>query len=617
MAYMMQTAPAEEEKKTLPREEIAAGDRWNVESLYPSAEAWEADMKKWGREESQEQHWPELAAFKGRLGEGPETLKALFDVFFKIERSLSNVYVYAHLRHDEDVAQDAYKKAHSRISSLLFDLREETSWIEPEILELPENQLKQYLKAPALKEYQIYLEKIMRLKPHTLTAEKEELVAQAGNALETSSKAFSSFNNADLKFPDVVDSQGKKWELTHGKYLLYLRGKDRTLRKEAFRAVHQSYKHYENTLCELISGQVQKHLFNSRARKYNCCLEAALFPHQVDTKVYTSLIEAVRKNLGSLHRYMALRKKLLGYDELHLYDLHVPLVPDFSFKISYNDAVDQIVHSVKPLGAEYQKALENGLKRDRWVDKFENLRKRSGAYSSGSYDSMPFILMNYQGSYSDFTTLAHEAGHSMHSLLSCKRQPYQDSQYPIFVAEVASTFNEELLNHDLLSKTTDKNLRAFLINQKIEDIRGTFFRQTMFAEFELRLHEWAEKNVPITPALLKEEYRKLNAEYFGKDVVIDEEIAIEWARIPHFYYNFYVYQYATGISAALALCEKVLHEGQPARERYLTFLSSGGSKYPLELLQAAGVDMRKPDAVEATIRHFDALVQELEQLLAR
>lgn len=616
MAAMIQT-PFAEEKKTVTREEIAPADRWNVEALYANADAWEQDMKKWGREDSKGLHWPEIAAFKGQLADGPETLRNLFDVFFQIERALSNVYVYSHLRHDEDVAEDKYKKAHSRISSLLFDLRQETSWIEPEILALPEATLNQYLKAPALKDYHIYLEKIIRMKPHTLSAEKEELLAIAGNALESSAKAFSAFNNADLKFPAVEDSQGKKWELTHGKYLVYLRGSDRKLRKEAFHAMLQGYKQYENTICELINGQVQKHIFNMRARKYDSCLDAALFPHQVDTKVYTSLIEAVRNNLGSLHRYMALRKRLLKYDELHFYDLQVPLVPDFSFSISYPDAVDQIVQSVKPLGAEYQKALENGLKRDRWVDKFENLRKRSGAYSSGSYDSMPFILMNYQGAFNDFTTLAHEAGHSMHSLYSCKYQPYQDSQYPIFVAEVASTFNEELLVHDLLAKTKDKNLRAFLINQKIEDIRGTFFRQTMFAEFELRLHQWAEKNVPITPALLKSEYRKLNTEYFGENVVCDEEIDIEWARIPHFYYNFYVYQYATGISAAHALCEKVLKEGGEARERYLRFLSSGGSRYPLDLLEVAGVDMRKPDAVEATIRHFDALVTELEQLLSK
>ncbi|MBI2743063.1 MAG: oligoendopeptidase F [Chlamydiales bacterium] len=609
------TSSSTEQKKTRSREEIAQEDRWNVQALYASDKAWEEDMKKWGREEKKEGHWPEITAFKGHLAEGPEKLCSLFKTLFEIERVLSKIYTYAHLRHDEDVANDTYKKAYARISSLLFDLRQETSWIEPEILALPEEKLGQYLKAPALKEYHIYLEKIVRLKPHTLSAEKEELVALAGNALETASKAFGSFNNADLKFPHVEDSQGKKLELTHGKLSLYLRSQDRKLRKEAFQTLHKSYREYENTLCELINGQVQKHVFNMRSRKYKSCVEAALFPHQVDPEVYCSLIDTVRKNLGSIHRYMSLRKRILKYDELHMYDLHVPLVSEVSFSIDYPEAVDQIVKSVAPLGAEYQKALENGLKRDKWVDKYENLRKRSGAYSSGCYDSMPYILMNYQGTFQDLMTLAHEAGHSMHSFLSCKTQPYHDSQYPIFVAEVASTFNEELLSHDLLAKTKDKGLRAFLINQKIEDIRATFFRQTMFAEFELRLHQWAEEGVPLTPALLKAEYRKLNSDYFGKDLVIDEEIDIEWARIPHFYYNFYVYQYATGISAALALCERVLKEGGDTKERYLRFLSSGGSQYPLDLLKVAGVDMRKPDAVEATIRLFDSLVDELAKLI--
>jgi oligoendopeptidase F len=607
--------PLEEEKKTKGREEILPEDRWNVESLYSSQETWEEDLKKWGREDKKE-HWPEIGGFRGRIHEGPEVLASLLQLTLMTERALSKLYTYAHLRHDEDVANDLYKKANTRSTSLLFSFRQETSWIEPEILSLPEQQLKDYLKAPALKDYHIYLEKIVRQKPHTLSAEKEELLALSANALETASRAFGSFNNADMKFPDVEDSHGRKLELTHGKFLLYLRGRDRKLRKEAFQAVHRSYLAYENTLCDLINGEVQSHLFNMRARKYHSCLEAALFPHQIEEKVYYSLIETVRKNLHVLHRYMSMRKKLLGYDELHLYDLHVPLVPEVSMKISYPEAVDWILHSLTPLGESYRKDLEKGFKQDRWVDKYENLRKRSGAYSSGCYDSMPYILMNYQGSFNDLMTLAHEAGHSMHTLLSAKNQPYHYSHYPIFVAEVASTFNEELLIHDLLKKTEDKMKRAFLINQKIEDIRNTLFRQTMFAEFELRLHQWAEQNVPLTPSLLKSEYRKLNSAYFGNALVIDEEIDIEWARIPHFYYNFYVYQYATGISAAHALCEKVIKEGEPARERYLKFISSGGSKYPIELLELAGVDMRKPDAVEATIRHFGNLVDELEKLLS-
>lgn len=603
------------DQKTFTREEILAEDKWNVEALYPSFQEWEKDMQKWGREEKKDLHWPEFVTFKGNLGTGTARLLGLLKEVLSIERNLYKLYTYAHLRHDEDVGNDAHKKAFTRISKLLFDLRQETSWIEPEILALPEATLRAYLQDDALKEYHIYLEKIVRMKPHTLSAEKEELLALAGNALQTSSKAFGGFNNADLKFPMVEDSEGKRLELTHGKYLFYMRQKDRKLRKEAFQAVHKSYLAYENTLCELINGQVQTHLFNARARGYSSCLEAALFPNQIDTGVYFSLIQAVRKNLGALHRYMAFRKKVLGYGDLHPYDLHVPLVDEPPMAMGYDEAVKQVIQGISPLGQEYQKEMVKGLTKDRWVDKYENQRKRSGAYSSGCYDSFPYILLNYQGTFNDLMTLAHEAGHSMHSLFSHRHQPFHYSDYSIFVAEVASTFNEELVLHHLLKGTNEKKVRAFLLNQKIEDIRNTFFRQTMFAEFELKLHEWAEKGVPLTPALLRSEYRKLNQDYFGSEVVIDEEIEGEWARIPHFYYNFYVYQYATGISAAHKLVEEVLKGGKEAQARYLTFLSSGSSKYPLELLRLAGVDMQKPDAVEATIRHFEVLVQELEGLL--
>jgi oligoendopeptidase F len=352
-----------------------------------------------------------------------------------------------------------------------------------------------------------------------------------------------------------------------------------------------------------------------RARKYPSCVEAALFPNQIDVKVYSALIQAVRSHLPALHRYMKLRKKVMGLDQLHLYDLHVPLVKAVEMGMSYEDATRAIIESVAVLGEDYQRALNQGLTQDRWVDRYENARKRSGAYSSGCYDSMPYILMNYHGTFNDAMTLTHEAGHSMHSFLSRRNQPYHYSQYSIFVAEVASTFHEELLLRHLLSKVKTKEQKAFLINQKIDDMRATLLRQTMFAEFELKVHSWAEQGVPLTPALLKSEYRKLNEEYFGPEMTLDDETDIEWARIPHFYYNFYVYQYATGISAAHALVDKVLSEGDQARDRYLSFLSAGSSHYPIEVLKMAGVDMRTPHPVESAMRHFDALVTELEELL--
>lgn len=611
MSIVHTSMPAEMTKE---RTAIAPQYHWNVEALYPSWEAWQEGLDKWGREESSP-HWPELNPFRKTWSQSPENLKKLIELCCEIDRNLSKLYTYAHLRHDEDVAGETAKKAHSRIMTLLYAFRQETAWIEPEMLQLPESQLNALIKSPVLQDYFFYLEKIVRLKKHTLSAPEEELLAMAGKALETSSQAFGAFNNADLKFPPVEDSSGTKRELTHGKYLLYLRDKDRKLREGAFKNLHSSFFAYENTLCELLSGQIQRHVLEMRARKYSSCVESALFPNQIDVKVYSALIEAVRSHLPALHRYMKLRKEIMKVDKLHLYDLHVPLVKEVEMGMPYEEATKVIIESVAILGEDYQRALNQGLTQDRWVDRYENARKRSGAYSSGCYDSMPYILMNYHGTFNDVMTLTHEAGHSMHSLLSRRNQPYQYSQYSIFVAEVASTFHEELLLRHLLTKVKTKEQKAFLINQKLDDMRATLLRQTMFAEFELKVHNWSEQGIPLTPAMLKTEYRKLNEEYFGPDVCLDEEMDIEWARIPHFYYNFYVYQYATGISAAHALVDKVLSGGEKARDHYLTFLSAGSSRYPIDVLQLAGVDMRTPQPVESAMRHFDELVTELAELL--
>lgn len=611
----MTTAPSPMlAEKTQERTAIDKKFHWNVEALYPSWEAWEQDLDQWGREENAP-HWPEFIPFRKTWKQHPENLKALIELCCEIDRNLSKLYTYAHLRHDEDVAEEMAKKAHSRIVSLLYAFRQETAWIEPEMLQLSEEELNKIIHSPVLKDYLFYLEKITRLKRHTLSAPEEELLAMSGKALETASQAFGAFNNADLKFPPIEDSQGKIRELTHGKYLLYLRDKDRKLREGAFKSLHKSFAAFENTLCELLSGQIQRHVLEMRARKYRSCVEAALFPNQIDITVYSSLIHAVRAHLPALHRYMGLRKKAMGLDQLHLFDLHVPLVKEVDMGMSYEEAVKLIIESVAVLGEDYQRALNQGLAQDRWVDRYENARKRSGAYSSGCYDSMPYILMNYHGTFNDVMTLTHEAGHSMHSLLSRRKQPYHYSQYSIFVAEVASTFHEELLLRHLLNQVESKEQKAFLINQKLDDMRATLLRQTMFAEFELKIHHFAEQGIPLTPTLLKSESRKLNEEYFGPDVHVDEESDIEWARIPHFYYNFYVYQYATGISAAHALIDKVLNGGEKARDNYLTFLSSGCSRYPIDVLELAGVDMRTPHPVDSAMRHFGELVSELSELL--
>ncbi len=599
---------------TQQRSEISSANHWNVEALYPSWERWEEELKEVGRE-GKAPHWPEIAALQHGWKESPEHLKILIDLYCAIDRKLSKLYTYAHLRHDEDVAEETAKKAHSRITTLLHDFSQETSWIEPELLALPKEELSALIYSEELKPYLFYLEKMVRMKKYTLPAAQEELLALAGKPLEAASLAFGAFNNADLKFPPAQDSQGVMRELTHGKYLLYLRGSDRLLRESAFKNLHRSFAAYENTLCELLSGQVQGHLLGVKARKFSSCLQAALFPHQIDPSVYTALIEAVHAQLPALHRYMRLRKKIMGIEQLHLYDLYVPLIKEVEMGMAYEEATKLIVESVAPLGKEYQRQLKQGLTEERWVDRYENARKRSGAYSSGCYDSMPYILMNYHGTFSDVMTLAHEAGHSMHSLLSRQHQPYHYSQYSIFVAEVASTFNEELLLRHLVSKAKTKEQKAFLINQKLDDMRGTLLRQTLFAEFELKIHQFAEQGIPLTPALLKKEYKELNATYFGPDVCIDEEADIEWARIPHFYYNFYVYQYATGISAAHALVDRVLNGGDRERQDYLTFLSSGSSLYPIDVLKLAGVNMKERKPVEAAMRHFGDLVSELETLL--
>lgn len=596
------------------RHEVALEDRWNVEDLYPNLDNWDKEFTKLEKN-STKPKWPEIQSFKDHLGDNPETLKNALETVMGIERELSKLYTYAHLRHDENIADDNTKKAYNRALSLLHEFQQETSWFEPQLLALPESTVKSYLSSPALKDYHFYLEKIFRLKAHTLTPEKEELLALAGKALQTPHKTFSAINDADFKFGTVLDGQEQSHELTHGTYGVFIREQDRSLRKNAFIKLHGKYLDYQNTLCELLNGEIQKHVFNARARGYSSCLEAALYPKNIDPAVYKALIKSVNDNLGALHQYIKLREKLLGISPLHLYDMYVPLTSDIDIKMNYREGENIVIEAVKPLGDEYLNLLQKGFQTQRWVDRYENKNKRSGGYSSGCYDSFPYILMNYKDQLRDVFTLAHEAGHSMHSLMTHTHQPYQYGDYPIFLAEVASTFNEELLNRLLISRAKTKEEKIFLINQKIEDIRTTFFRQTMFAEFELWLHESAEKNIPLTPKLLKEQYKELNQRYFGSNVVIDLEAEIEWARIPHFYYNFYVFQYATGISAAFALVEKVSNGGKKEQEDYLNFLKSGSSRYPIDTLRLAGVDMTTAQPVQATINLFKKLVGELEQLI--
>lgn len=595
------------------REEVLSENTWNVAALCPTIGAWQ---KEFDQEYSSTQtpRWPDLARYQGKLGEGTQVLKETFDHLFEIHRKAEKLYTYAHLRHDEDIANDTHKAAYQRIYGILHELAQESSWIEPELLALPQKTLDSYLASSILKDYRFHLEKILRLKDHTLTSENERLIALAGNALQATHKAFSAINDADFKFGTAANEKGEEKEITHGSYALFIRSHDRTLRKNAFTRYHTQFMNYENSLCELLQGQVQSHLFVAKAKNYKSCLEAALYPKNIDTAVYHSLVQAVNENLDALHDYNALRKKFLNLQELHLYDVYVPLTKDLDITMPYKEAEDIVVESVAPLGTEYQNILRKGFKEQRWVDRYENKNKRSGAYSSGCFDSMPYILMNYKDLLRDVFTLAHEAGHSMHSYYSRKQQPYHYADYPIFLAEVASTFNEDLLTRLMIERAKTPEEKIFLINQKIEDVRGTLFRQTMFAEFELLIHQLAEERTPLTPTLLKEKYRELNTKYFGPGVVIDSAIDIEWARIPHFYYNFYVYQYATGISAALALSDRVVQGGKSEQSDYLNFLKGGSSRYPIDLLKGAGVDMTTQGPVHQAIDKFRGWVKELGDL---
>lgn len=601
-------------QQLVERSHVAEKDQWNVGSLFPSLKAWEKEFSKFIKE-SKPPYWPELDDFKGRLAESAEKLEKVLDITHSISRNLSKLYTYAHLRHDEDITNDANKTAYNKILAVINEFDQETSWIEPELLAIDKKTLDKLLKAPVLAPYKFYIEKCVRVKKHMLPQAEEKLMAMAGKALQSPHKAFSAINDADFKFGAIKDKAGKELPLTHGSYGLFLREHDRTLRENAFKKLQGQYLNYENTLTELLNGVIQTHAFNAKARNYTSSLEAALFPKNIDTAVYRSLIKAVNDNLHHLHRYIDLREKVLNVGPLHLYDMYVPLISAINIRMSYKEAEEIVIESVAPLGSEYQNLLRKGLKDQRWVDRFENKNKRSGAYSSGCYDSMPFILMNYRELLRDVFTLAHEAGHSMHSLYSHMHQPYQYGDYPIFLAEVASTFNEEMLMRLMLERAQSKEERIFLINEKIEDIRGTLFRQTMFAEFELWLHETAEKNIPLTPKLLNETYRDLNRRYFGPNVIIDKEAEVEWARIPHFYYNFYVFQYATGISAALALAERVCKGGKKEREDYLSFLKAGCSRYPIDILESAGVDMRSPKPVASAIAKFGSLVDMLDKEL--
>ncbi len=597
------------------REEVPLEHRWNLEAIYPSDEAWEEDFKA-------AQTWPErVASYRGRLAESAEMLAEALKTYFDAHRAMEKVWTYAHLRADEALNNSRYQGMMERARSAWIQLNTASSYLAPEILAISDETMAAWMESPALKEYRFWLEDLLRGKPHTLSEAEERLLSMAGEPLSAFHTVFSVLKNVDLaaRLPKIRDERGVERPLTHGTYITFLESPDRRVRKAAFDAYYAEYKGNRVTIAATLDGAIKAHIFEARARRFNSALEAGLFGDNVQPAVYESLIEAVHEALPAFYRYLALRRRLLGLDALHVYDVYVPAIPKVEMHYEYDQAVEVICQALAPLGREYVETAQQGLTSARWVDRYENVGKRSGAYSAGCYDTMPYILLNYTGTLDSVFTLAHELGHSMHTWYSNRSQPYHLADYRILVAEVASTTNEALLNHHLLQTVQDRAARAYLVDRYLDSFRGTLFRQTMFAEFERMIHEQVERGEPLTADGLDAAYYALVKRYFGPEVAFDEEdapIAWEWARIDHFFYDFYVYKYATGMASAIALASAILNEGQPAVERYIRFLQGGGSKYPLDLLRDAGVDLTTPQPVKAALAEFDRLVGVLEDLTA-
>lgn len=589
------------------RHEVSADLKWRLEDIYTTNEDWEKDLAQAKASKSK------IQALRGTITSGEALLKAL-QIRDEINLKADRVIAYSYMRKDEDNANSLYQGYADQALGVSVELGSAMAFLEPEILALDAKTVEEWIKEiPGLQLYKHYLENIMRTKEHSLPAEQEELLAAAGELAQAPSNIFRMFNNADLKFPMVQNDAGEMVELTHGRYIQLLESQKPEVRQGAFQAMYETYTTWKNTLGATFVASAKKELYFARARKYASSLEAALDEDNIKPEVYTNLVASIHDHLPLLHRYVRLRKKLLGLDELHMYDLYVSMVADQDVHISREKAVKMVQTGLKPLGEQYLEDLSNSFT-EGWIDWLENRGKTSGAYSWGTYGVHPYVLMNYQANLNDVFTLAHELGHAMHSFYSDQGQEYVNSHYTIFVAEVASTVNEALLMHDLLKKTEDPKKRAYLLNHYLEQFRGTVFRQTMFAEFEMIVHGKVGQGESLTPEQLSEIYYELNKKYFGQDIVADELISMEWARIPHFYRPFYVYKYATGFSAAISLSQQILNEGAPAVERYLRFLNGGGSDYPINLLQGAGVDMSKPEPIIEAMAVFEQLLTELEAL---
>lgn len=599
---MPQTVPA--------RADVDPQFQWALTDIFPTDDAWAACYAQ------TQSMLDQLRGYEGHLADSADVLLDYLRFGDALSEKLDALGNYAQRKNDEDTRNAVYQEMTAKFTNLAVAVGQADAFSTPELLAIPDETLQAfYQAAPDLEHYRLVLDRVRRQKPHTLSRECEALLAAAGQLGQCPDDIFSMLNDADMAFPDAVDSQGQSHPVTHGTFVPLLQSADRTLRESAFRALYRVYGQYRNTSAAVLSAQMKQLQFFADARHYDSALHAALDGNEVPVEIYHNLIAAVRDGLPAMHRYVGLRKKLLGVDELHFYDLYTSIVADQEVEVGYEEAKRIALEALAPLGSEYRAMLEEGFA-NHWIDVYENQGKRSGAYSAGPYGTHPYVLLNYTDTLNDVFTLVHEMGHALHSYLSNKNQSVTYANYVIFVAEVASTCNESLLMQYLLNKTQDKRRRAYLINYFLEQFRGTLYRQTMFAEFELWCSEQTGQGIPLTAESLSAKYQQLNHDYYGEDIVLDPEIALEWARIPHFYYNFYVYQYATGYAAAIALSQRILKEGAPAVQDYLSFLSKGCSADPVTLLRGAGVDMASPEPVAAALKLFDQLVTELETLLA-
>jgi oligoendopeptidase F len=582
---------------------------WDLESIYPTPDAWEKDFT-WINDEL-----PKLSAYEGKLSNSAQTLYEALDFDSRLSEVLGRLAVYASMRADEDTANQTNQAREARINMLGAKAGAATAFLTPEILAIPQERLESFLKEePRLELYRHTLDELLRRKPHVRSAEVEALLAEASETLYAPAQIFGMINDADLKLPIIKNSKGEDVQLSKGNYILYMEDRDRRVRKDAFEGMHGTFYKQRNTLAATLNGHVKSQIFRAKARRYDSAIEAALDANNIPVSVYENLLETVRNNIGVLNRYLALRKKVLGLEDLHMYDLYVPIVAEVEYKVPFEQAKETVAKALAPLGKDYVEDMVRGFN-SRWIDVLENEGKRGGAYSSGTYGTHPFVLLNYQENLDNMFTLAHEFGHSMHSFYTRRTQPYPYGDYTIFVAEVASTLNEALLTHYLLETVTDKPLRMYIINHYLEGFRATLYRQTLFADFERQIHAMAEAGEALTAESLSKVYKDLNVAYYGGETNVDNLTEIEWARIPHFYYNFYVYQYATGISASAALAQQIVTEGQPAVERYRRFLTRGSSDYSINLLRNAGVDMTSPAPVQQALELFGRYVGEMEKLV--